>query len=169
MMIGLYILSTTILKQLKTIKFGMSMRLNQRLFDYLIVFGDSTYEYYYEFENIYTREEILSIESEILCLHEKERNLGYQTEYFYCDNIESFHKGVILLLDLGSIGIDLGSVGGVVGSVVDSVGVGLDIIFRIALCKRFAQGSPVPVPLLCNPSSKMLEIKSGISIIINTI
>ena len=99
MMIGLYILSTTILKQLKTIKFGMSMRLNQRLFDYLIVFGDSTYEYYYEFENIYTREEILSIESEILCLHEKERNLGYQTEYFYCDNIESFHDGVILLLD----------------------------------------------------------------------
>ncbi len=48
-MIGLYILTTNKLAKDKTIKFGMSMRLEYRWIDYLAIFSNFKYIYYYEF------------------------------------------------------------------------------------------------------------------------
>ena len=73
-MIGLYLLTTNQLSKDETIKFGMSMRIEYRWIDYLVIFGDSKYVYYYEFLDKLTREEILVIEDEILQLHKNERN-----------------------------------------------------------------------------------------------
>ena len=81
-MIGLYLLITNVLQQLRTIKFGMSMRIEYRWIDYLQIFNDAKYIYYYEFIDNLTREEILQIESEIIQLHIRERNPDFQTEYF---------------------------------------------------------------------------------------
>ena len=74
-MIGLYLLTTRQLEKDKTVKFGMSMRLEHRLFDYLQIFGDSKYIYYYEFLENVSRDEIIDIENEIL---EIEKNLKSQ-------------------------------------------------------------------------------------------
>ena len=82
-MIGLYLLTSEQLIKEKTIKFGMSMRLEYRWIDYLSIFSDSKYVYYYEFLDKLTREDILDIEDEILQLHKNERNNFFQTEYFY--------------------------------------------------------------------------------------
>jgi predicted helicase len=102
-MIGLYLLTTSQLLKDETIKFGMSMRIEYRWIDYLTIFSDSKYIYYYEFLDKLTREEILIIESEILYLHKNERNKYYQTEYFYCKNIENFHQSIIIVLDKNKI------------------------------------------------------------------
>jgi hypothetical protein len=48
-MIGLYLLTTNQLAKDETIKFGMSMRIEYRWIDYLAIFSDSKYVYYYEF------------------------------------------------------------------------------------------------------------------------
>ena len=61
-MIGLYLLTTSQLAKDETIKFGMSMRIEYRWIDYLAIFSDSKYVYYYEFLDELTREEILIIE-----------------------------------------------------------------------------------------------------------
>jgi len=98
-MIGLYILTTKGLERDNTIKFGMSMRLECRWIDYLVIFNDAKYIYYYEFLDDLTRDEILYIEYEILQLHKNERNYIYQTEYFYCDDYNNFHQTVIDVLD----------------------------------------------------------------------
>jgi superfamily II DNA or RNA helicase len=100
---GLYLLSTNLLKQLNTIKFGMSMRIEYRWQDYLVIFNDAKYEYFYEFLNDFTKEQILDVESEIIKLHESSRNKHLQTEYFKCDNIELFHKTVIDILNKRNI------------------------------------------------------------------
>ena len=83
-MIGIYLLTTEQLKKDETIKFGMSMRIEYRWIDYLAIFRNSKYVYYYEFLDNLTRDEILVIEYEILQLHKNERNEFFQTEYFYC-------------------------------------------------------------------------------------
>ena len=80
-MIGLYLLTTNQLARDETIKCGMSMRIEYRWIDYLGIFGDSKYIYYYEFLDKLTREEILIIEDEILQLHKYERNYFYQNYY----------------------------------------------------------------------------------------
>jgi superfamily II DNA or RNA helicase len=98
-MIGLYILITKLLQKEKTIKFGMSMRIEYRWIDYLAIFNDSKYVYYYEFLDNLTREQILSIEEEIIQMHKNERNDFFQTEYFYCENYEEFHKTIIDVLN----------------------------------------------------------------------
>ena len=98
-MIGLYILTTNKLAKDKTIKFGMSMRLEYRWIDYLAIFSDSKYVYYYEFLDNLTRDDILVIEYEILQLHINERNKFYQTEYFYCKDNKKFHESIINVLD----------------------------------------------------------------------
>lgn len=81
-MIGLYLLSSNVLEKLQTIKFGMSMRIEYRWIDYLQIFNDAKYLYYYEFNDNLTREQILQIESIIIDLHKLERNYDFQTEYF---------------------------------------------------------------------------------------
>lgn len=98
-MIGLYLLITNQLAKDETIKFGMSMRLEYRWIDYLAIFGDSKYAYYYEFLDKLSREEILIIEDKILQLHENERNEFFQTEYFYCKDNNKFHQSIIEVLD----------------------------------------------------------------------
>ena len=78
------------------------MRIEYRWIDYLAIFSDSKYVYYYEFLDKLTLKEILIIEDEILQLHKNERNHNYQTEYFYCkDNIGKavFHQSIIDVLD----------------------------------------------------------------------
>ena len=98
-MIGLYLLTTNQLAKDETIKFGMSMRIEYRWIDYLAIFSDSKYVYYYEFLDKLTREEILIIEDEILQLHKNERNHNYQTEYFKCTDYNKFHQSIIDVLD----------------------------------------------------------------------
>ena len=98
-MIGLYLLTTNQLEKDNTIKFGMSMRIEYRWIDYLAIFNDSKYIYYYEFIESFTREDILIIENEILQLHKNERNNFYQTEYFYCRDTNKFHLSIIDILD----------------------------------------------------------------------
>jgi len=102
-MIGLYLLTTNQLAKDETIKFGMSMRIEYRWIDYLAIFSDSKYVYYYEFLDKLTREEILVIEDEILQLHKNERNEFFQTEYFYCKDNKKFHKSIIDVLDKRNI------------------------------------------------------------------
>jgi predicted helicase len=98
-MIGLYLLTTNQLIKDETIKFGMSMRIEYRWIDYLAIFSDSKYVYYYEFLDKFSRGEILIIEDEILQLHKNERNHNYQTEYFKCTNYNKFHQSIIDVLD----------------------------------------------------------------------
>ena len=98
-MIGLYLLTTNQLAKDETIKFGMSMRIEYRWIDYLAIFSDSKYVYYYEFLDKLTREEILIIEDEILQLHKNERNDFFQTEYFYCKDNKQLHQSIIDVLD----------------------------------------------------------------------
>ena len=97
-MIGLYLLTTTQLEISQTIKFGMSMRIEYRWIDYLIIFGDSRYVYYYEFLDNLQREDIIIIESKILKIHKNERNYNYQTEYFNCTDYNKFHQSIIDVL-----------------------------------------------------------------------
>ena len=98
-MIGLYLLITNQLAKDETIKFGMSMRIEYRWIDYLVIFNDSKYIYYYEFLDKLTREQILVIENEILQLHKNERNYNYQTEYFKCADYNKFHQSIINVLE----------------------------------------------------------------------
>jgi len=98
-MIGLYILTSNALVKLQTIKFGMSMRIEYRWIDYLQIFNDAKYIYYYEFLNNMVREQIIFIESEIIQLHIKNRNFDFQTEYFIIDDYNIFHQSIIRILD----------------------------------------------------------------------
>ena len=96
---GLYILTTSQLTKDKTIKFGMSTRIEYRWIDYLSVFSDSRYIYYYEFLDNLSREEILEIENIILQKYKNKRNFNYQTEYFYCNDYNEFNSSIITVLD----------------------------------------------------------------------
>ena len=98
-MIGLYLLTSNQLSKDETIKFGMSMRIEYRWIDYLAIFSNSKYVYYYEFLDTLSRDEILIIENEILQLHKNERNEFFQTEYFYCKDNKQFHHSIINVLD----------------------------------------------------------------------
>lgn len=94
-MIGLYLLKTNRLVEDETVKFGMSMRIECRWIDYLDIFSDAEYIYYYELLDNLTRKQILAIEYEILKIHKNERSPGYQTEYFKCTNYKKFNQSII--------------------------------------------------------------------------
>lgn len=79
------------------------MRIEYRWIDYLVIFSDSRYEYYYEIIDNLTREEILSIEYEVIEIYRERRNKLFQTEYFYCDKIEEFNETVIKILEKNRI------------------------------------------------------------------
>ena len=98
-MIGLYLLTTSLLKKLKVIKFGMSMRLEYRWIDYLQTFGDAEYAYYYQFHDDLPKTHIINIEKEILLLYKDKRSLFFQTEYFNCDDYKEFNDCIIRILD----------------------------------------------------------------------
>ena len=98
-MIGLYLLTNNQLINDKTIKFGMSTRIQYRWIDYLAIFSDSKYIYYYEFLDNLSRDEILNIEDEILQLHKEDRNPFFQTEYFYCTDYLKFHYSIVDVLN----------------------------------------------------------------------
>jgi hypothetical protein len=98
-MIGLYILIANLLEREKTIKFGMSMRIEYRWIDYLTIFSDSKYLYYYEFLDNLSRENMLNIEDEIIKLHKNKRNDSFQIDYFYCEDYKEFHQSVIDVLN----------------------------------------------------------------------
>jgi predicted helicase len=102
-MIGLYLLSTSLLNILKIIKFGMSLRLEFRWIDYLSIFADSKYEYYYEFIGEYTRIYILEIENEIIQIFKDKRTEYFQTEYFNCNDKNEFHETIIKILNKNKI------------------------------------------------------------------
>ena len=93
-MIGLYLLTTTQLAKDETIKFGMFMRIEYRWIEYLAIFSDSKYVYYYEFLDKLSREEILIIETQVLCIYKSERNHNYQTEYFKCIDYNRFNQSI---------------------------------------------------------------------------
>ena len=102
-MIGLYLLITKQLEKDNTIKFGMSMRIEYRWIDYLVIFGDSKYIYYYECLDNLTRCEILIIENEILELYKDDRNTFYQTEYLYYKDYNLIHQTIIEVLNKHNI------------------------------------------------------------------
>ena len=102
-MIGLYLLSTSLLDVMKVIKFGMSLRLEFRWIDYLSIFADAKYEYYYEFSDEYSKNDILEIENEIIQIYQNKRNKYFQTEYFNCDDKNKFNETIIMVLDKNKI------------------------------------------------------------------
>jgi predicted helicase len=102
-MIGLYLLTTTLLERLRVIKFGMSMRIEFRWIDYLSVFQNSKYAYYYEFVDDLSRNDILEIENEIIQIYQDKRNEYFQTEYFNCENKKEFHKTIVEILNKRNI------------------------------------------------------------------
>ncbi len=102
-MIGLYLLITKQLEKDDTIKFGMSMRIEYRWIDYLVIFSESKYIYYYEFLEDLTRGDILIIEDEILELYKNDRNPYYQTEYLYCKDYNLIHQTIIEVLNKHNI------------------------------------------------------------------
>jgi hypothetical protein len=77
----------------------MSMRLEYRWIDYLMIFNDSSYIYYYEFLDNLSRMQILAIEEKIIQIHIHNRNDFFQTEYFYCENYDEFHNTIICVLN----------------------------------------------------------------------
>jgi len=81
----------------------MSMRIEYRWIDYLIIFSDAKYLYYYEFLDNLSREYIMNIESEIINLYKSNRNPYFQTEYFYCEDYNDFHQTIINVLNTRNI------------------------------------------------------------------
>jgi hypothetical protein len=92
---GLYLLTSNLLEHLKTVKFGMSMRLENRWVDYQkILLNDSRYLYYYEIIDEITQEEIMKIEEEIIKTCDFERNMMFQEKYFLCDDYKKFNDKI---------------------------------------------------------------------------
>ncbi len=74
---GLYVLSSGILDKEKTLKFGMSECLENRIISYKNTFSDPYYLGCYQLNNDHNKSEIMSIESHILQL-----TINYKTKYF---------------------------------------------------------------------------------------
>lgn len=100
-MIGLYILTNLVLDAFKTIKIGMSMRLEERLYDYEICFANNRYLFCYELET--TKDVILIIEAHILKLTKHLNNREYfATEYRKITDeydLQYYHHLIISSLD----------------------------------------------------------------------
>lgn len=94
---GLYILTNQFLEDNQTIKFGMSLRLNERLFDYDAVFTNNRYLYCYIME--LNKEHILFLEKIILEKTIKFRNFKLSSEYRIYTDINYYHNVVCGTLD----------------------------------------------------------------------
>ncbi len=98
---GLYILINPLLESVNTIKLGMSMRLQERLFDYNYVFMNNTYYYCYVTPNI-TKEQILYIEKLVLDKTIEKRNKTFSSEYRIVEKTfskENYHNIIIDILE----------------------------------------------------------------------
>jgi hypothetical protein len=95
--IGLYLLSTNYLKMISHYKFGMSLRINQRWYDYNAVFLDPYYLYCYEFLSNNTKDEILYIEKILLDKTKKNKSTFFQSEYrnFTNEELLNFHDLIL--------------------------------------------------------------------------
>jgi predicted helicase len=93
---GLYILSNKLLQKLKTVKFGMSMRLNYRWQDYLQIFNDSEYLFCYIINK--SKNDILSYERDILYFFKDKQSKYFQTEYLKID-VNELHGKIIEYLN----------------------------------------------------------------------
>jgi superfamily II DNA or RNA helicase len=82
---GLYILTAECLRDVQTVKFGMSMKLEERWAWYLHFFGDVIYEYFYVIKN-QKKIDIIYLETEIKNLVFHIRNKKYATEYYLIDS-----------------------------------------------------------------------------------
>ncbi len=74
---GLYVLSSGILDKEKTLKFGMSECLENRIISYRNIFSDPYYLGCYQLNDDHNKAEIMSIESYIL-----QHTINYKTKYF---------------------------------------------------------------------------------------
>lgn len=83
---GIYILSNTVLEKLSTIKIGMSMNLQNRLYNYRNVFSNNKFLFIYEMKN-YDKDHILFIEDIIKKYTSKFQSELFSTEYRTLDNI----------------------------------------------------------------------------------
>jgi len=95
---GLYILSSSLLKSIKTLKIGMSEKLENRWSNYKCFIPDAHYLYCYEILNNLTKKDILYLESLILNETIKSRNIDLATEYRSI-NCETLHKIIIKYLE----------------------------------------------------------------------
>lgn len=104
---GLYLLNSTVLKLLKTIKFGMSEVLETRWYNFTSIFSDPYYEYIYILDDKYSKEDILYLEKEILVSTEfMKQNKGFQTEYREYNNeeeLKEYHEFIIEILNSWNI------------------------------------------------------------------
>ena len=83
---GIYILSNTVLEKLNTIKIGMSMNLQNRLYNYKNVFSNNKFLFVYEMKN-YDKDHILFIEDIIKQYTSKFRSELFSTEYRTLDGM----------------------------------------------------------------------------------
>lgn len=65
-MIGLYILISSLLNELKTFKFGMSVRLHERWYDYSDTFSDPKYHCIFKFKKEIPKGKVKFLEGEVL-------------------------------------------------------------------------------------------------------
>ena len=107
---GLYILTSSELLNVNlTIKLGMSMRLNQRVFDYYDVFSNAYNPFCYVLPDR-TKEQILAIESEVLNKTSDKRNRNFTTEWRYITTefgIKEYHDLIISILNYHQIKYDI--------------------------------------------------------------
>lgn len=102
---GIYILLNKHLEFNKTIKIGMSLDLENRLYDYESVFANNYYVYCYILDN-YDFNYIHSIETIILNKTLKYRNYELSSEYRYIFdnfNITEYHELIINILNTNNI------------------------------------------------------------------
>lgn len=106
---GLYILGNPHLDDHHIIKIGMSMRLQERLFDYDAIFTDNKYHFCYVTKTL-TKEQILYIEKKVLIETKEFRNKKLSSEYRNFDdnyNIEKYNNLIINTLEEFKIEYDI--------------------------------------------------------------
>ncbi len=95
---GLYILDSSHLKLNKTLKMGMSEKLENRWANYKCFIPDAHYLYCYEFLDDLTKKDILYLESLVLNETKDLRNMSLATEYRIID-CDTLHKIIISYLE----------------------------------------------------------------------
>ena len=80
-MIGLYILISSLLNELKTFKFGMSMRIHERWYDYSDTFSDPKYHCIFKFKKEIPKEKVKFLEGEVLKATNDSRKEKMGAEY----------------------------------------------------------------------------------------
>ena len=106
---GLYILGNPHLDDHHIIKIGMSMRLQERLFDYDATFTDNKYHFCYVTKTL-TKEQILYIEKKVLIETKEFRNKKLSSEYRNFDDkydVEKYNNLIINTLEQYKIEYDV--------------------------------------------------------------